>query len=449
MANLPSDSPGVLDAANQGYDAVRDGLVNKGTPQWIAVALAAVVWAALFTLSTLRLALSFALKDVALPIALEIIRVIVSIRESGGQEFAQIAASVMGEFLGIEIDPGTIAPGQGPAAAAQRASTIGSSFLDMLAGSLQGSAPIDASDGEVNAKRFVGYGINFAVTNALMSIIAEMVSDDHLTQLHELGDSVARDIGLGRLIRRAVQPQINASITVPYTRFTNAKYRPKELSVGEYLTGLNAARMAEQDVTRSLTELGFSDEYIAELKLQHLPKLQLHEVDALIRWGKLDQAGGVAALVAQGWPEAHAQQKLDALHLAEADRQERTYVDEILRLAQERMLDTDTFANLLGRTHMSDEEKQGFANRLGVFLDSHHKALTLNELIFLQERNLITGEEVTAWTEQQGYSPNDAAMIELYVTEKVLEFEDAQKKKAAKAAAAAAKKKPPQPPPQP
>ena len=61
--------------------------------------------------------------------------------------------------------------------------------------------------------------------------------------------------------------------------------------------------------------------------------------------------------------------------------------------------------------------------------------------------NLITGDEVTAWTAQQGYSPNDAAMIDLYVTEKAVEYEDAQKKKAAKAAAAAAKKASSTPPP--
>jgi len=447
LADLPSDSPSIVEIADKTFDSVRDGLVNKGVPQWIAIAIAALAWVGMFLLSTLKLALSFGLRDIALPIALEVVKIITEVRASGGQEFAQIAASVMGEFLGVEIDPGNLAPGQGAGAASQRASAVGAAFLDMLAGSMQGDAPIAPEDGAANAKRFAGYGINFAATNALMSIIAELVSDEHLTQLHELGDEVAHNLGIGRLMRHALQPLVHATIAGPYTRFTNAKYRGKELSVGEYTQGLNSRRLAERDVDRALAELGFSDEYITELKLQHAPRLTLHEVDALLRWGKLDQQGAVAALAAQGWPEEHAQQKLDALHVLQADREELAYAAELLRLGQERMVDQETFAALLARLHLSDEEKQGIANRLGVFLDSHHKALTLNELIFLQERNLITGSEVTAWAEQQGYSPSDAAMIDLYVTEKTLEFDAAQKAKAAKSAAAAGRKKaPPQPP---
>ena len=447
MPDLPSDSPTIVEAADQTFHSVVDGLTKKGVWSAAAYAIGGVAWTGMFLLSTLKMALSFGLKDIALPIALEVVKIISEVRSAGGQEFAQIAAQVMGEFLGVDIDPGTIAPGQGPAAAAQRASTVGSAFLSMLTQSMQGTGPIDPEDGEANAKRFVGYGINFGATNALMSIIAELVSDEHLTQLHELGDGVARDIGIGRLVRQAIMPLVHVAIAQPYTRFVNAKYRGKELSVGEYTLGLNSRRLAERDVDRSLAELGYSDEYVTELKLQHAPKLTLHEVDALLRWGKLDQAGAIAALVAQGWPEDHAQQKLDALHLLQADREELAYAAELLKLGQDRMVDQETFASLLGRLHLSDEEKQGLANRLGVYLDSHHKPLALAELVFLQERNLITGEEVTAWTQQQGYSPSDAAMIDLYVTEKTLEYEEAQKAKAAKAAAAAAKKKGTVPPP--
>lgn len=445
--NLPSDSSTIVSVANQTYDSVRDGLKQKGVPEFIAVVIAALAWVAMFLLSTLKLALSFGLKDIALPIALEVIKIISDVRASGGKEFADIAAAVMGEFLGVEIDPGNLAPGQGAGAAAQRASALGNAFMNTLQNSMQGAAPIDASDGAANAKRFAGYGINFAVANSLMSIIAELVSDEHLTQLHELGDEVATNLGLGRLMHSALAPFVHAAITNPFTRFMNAQYRGKELSVGELMQGLNAARLAEQDVTRALTELGYSDEFVAELKMQHAPKLTLHDIDALVRWGKIDSATAISMLVAQGIPSAIAQQKLDALHLAEADREELAYAQELLGLAKDRMVDQNTFATLLARLHLSDEQKQGIANRVGLWLDNHHKPLSLGELIFLQERNLITGEEVTAWTEQQGFSPNDSASIDLYITEKSLEFAAAQKAKAAKAAAAAAKKGGSSPPP--
>src|SRR5215472_12862024 len=192
MPDLPSDSPTIVEAADQTFHSVVDGLTKKGVWSAAAYAIGGVAWTGMFLLSTLKMALSFGLKDIALPIALEVVKIISEVRSAGGQEFAQIAAQVMGEFLGVDIDPGTIAPGQGPAAAAQRASTVGSAFLSMLTQSMQGTGPIDPEDGEANAKRFVGYGINFGATNALMSIIAELVSDEHLTQLHELGDGVAR-----------------------------------------------------------------------------------------------------------------------------------------------------------------------------------------------------------------------------------------------------------------
>ena len=151
MPDPGSPSPTIVELANRSFHTVVDGLTKEGCPGWVAYAIGGLAWAGMVLLSTIKLVASFAIKEAVLPIALEIIKTITEIRTEGGKEFAAIAADVMGEFMGVQIDPGSIAPGQGPQAAAQRATQVGGAFLDMLQQSLAGQAPIDPADGATNA----------------------------------------------------------------------------------------------------------------------------------------------------------------------------------------------------------------------------------------------------------------------------------------------------------
>lgn len=368
-------------------------------------------------------------------------------RKGTQDQLNTLTAAALSDVMGVEIKPGDLGAQGGGAGNAQLFTAIGSKIIGAITQELGGGTTATAGPGEQAAQAFMGRGVNFAMMSSVIAIVSEMASLGFIKEFAEIGEELQHSIGFGRLMRLVLQPIIHALVTLPYTREVNAKYHPVHLSAAEYLTAGRAGRMAQADVDQALSEAGYPPALAAELAAQHAHRLKVHEVDALIRWGKVAQDAGVAILVASGIDAATAQQMLDGLHLAEADREERAYAAEVVKLAQERMIDQDTFATLLGKLHLSDEEKQGIANRVGVYLESHHKPLTLPELIYLQEHNLITGDEITAWAEQQGYSPNDQAALDLYVTQKELDYQAAQAAKAAKAAAAAAKKKGTVPPP--
>ena len=354
-----------------------------------------------------------------------------------------VIANGLSEVLGIDISSSDLPTGGTTAGRIQLFKSIGAKVLDSLKQEFSTGPNATAGAGEAAAETFLGFGLNFATSASVLAVVTEMASLGFLKEFAQFGEEMSRALGLSRLMRQALHPLINAAITLPYTREMNARYRPHLLAVAEYATALNAGRISADQFNTVLGELGFSDDLITEITAQHAHRLHLHEIDLLVRWGQLDATAGVDMLVASGIPRDNAQLMFTSLHLQMAETQERAYAAEILKQAQGGFLDSETFSTLLQRLHLPQEEQQGFLNRLGEYLEVPHRRLSIAEIIYLQERNLLTNDVVLQWATSEGYSPTDAESLDLYVTSKELEYQAAQKAKAdkakAKAAAAGAK----------
>lgn len=363
---------------------------------------------------------------------------VASVRSDNQDALSLVIASALSEMLGVDISASDLPTAGDTAGRIQLFRAIGRKVLDGLTqefGQATGGTP---GPGESAAEGFLGVGLNLATSSSVLAVVAEMASVGLFKEFAQFGEEISRAIGLTRLMRQALHPLINAAITLPYTREMNARYRPHLLAVAEYATALNAGRITSDQFNTVLGELGFSDDLITEITAQHAHRLHLHEIDLLVRWGQLDATAGVDMLVASGIPRDNAQLMFTTLHLQMAETQERAYAAEILKQAQGGFLDTETFSTLLQRTHLPQEEQQGFLNRLGEYLEVPHRRLSIAEIIYLQEHNLITADVVLQWATAEGYSPTDAESLDLYVTSKELEYQTAQKIKADKAAQAAA-----------
>ncbi len=439
MPNIPTTSDEVLSASDDVYALVYSQLTGNGVPAFLAMPIAGVMSAIVMLGSYLRLSGIFLIKQIAVPVAISIVELISDIRKEGATEFAQVATEAMGEFMGMEVDPSQLATGQGAAASLQRARTIGGGFLDLLEHEFAPDGTVTPDSGAAGAKAFVGYSINFSATNAFISIISELLSLEHLEQFRELGVEIAQNIGLGRLVRRALAPLVDSTITKPYTRQLAAKYRPDRLSAAEYITALHAGRMSAQDVQTALTEYGFPDVLITELIAQHEAKFTLRDVYLLKRFGVLNDDTAAKTLLDLGWDSEFAAAKLQAMDFERIESLEGTLADELLSMVRKREIDTVTYTTELDKLHLSDKENLLRRTLGGVWLDAPHKRLTFAQIVTLSEHQLLTLDYLQQWTQAEGYSPDDQLNLELLLDVKEADFAAAEKRKADAAAAKAAK----------
>lgn len=351
------------------------------------------------------------------------------VRENNQDSLNTIIAAALSDIMGVPVTSGDIPSKGGGQNNINIARGIGRKVLNVITQELGGNVGGDVGPGEAGAQGFLGFGINFAMNDGLLSFISELASIGYIKEFKEIPQALRGAMGLGRLTRLALQPPLHALVTVPYTREVNFKYRPHQLTANEYITAMDAGRLTEDEARTQLGQLGFDNLLVTEMFAQRKPKLKVHDIDALQRWGKITQDQALQMLRDDGIPVDIGQQMLDSLDLARADHAEQAYAAEILALAKGRYIDSVTYSSLIQRLHFSPAEQQGWLNRLGVYLDSQTKRLNLGEMLYLLEHNLLTTDQLDTWAAAEGYNPDTAAMLDLYLTQKSVDYDAAQKLK--------------------
>lgn len=423
--------------ANQGakliHDATTDFLDGVGIDRasnskvsgWIASAIGSITAFVTYIFSGIF--------RVAAELAALYLGSIENVRSVNQDLLNDVLAGAISDVLGIEVSASDI-PAKGTRVSqSQIATSVGGKVVSAIT-SLMGGTPASApGPGQKAAEGFMGFGLNFAVNEGLLSLIGEIESLGFIKGFAEIPQSIRGAMGVSRLMRVALQPLLHALVTVPYTREMNSQYRPHQLSANEYLTAWLSARIPEQDARTQLGQLGFADDLVTEMFNQRKHKLKVHEIDALQRWGDITQDQALQMLRDDGIPVDVGTQLLRTLDLQRADHAEQAYAAEVLGLAKQRFIDPVTYSTLIQRLHFSPAEQQGWLNRLGVYLDSETKRLNLGEMLFLLEHNLLTTDQLDAWAAAEGYNQDTAAMLDLYLTQKTVDFDAAQKLKHDKA----------------
>jgi hypothetical protein len=358
----------------------------------------------------------------------------------------KVIAAALTEMLGVQIDPSDFQSDNVGGITPQELAPLGAKIMDVLESSFAPSGDVTPDSGAAAARAFLGFNVNLATRAGLLGLITELESLGFFKGFQDFGEDIVNSLGLGRLMRSAFRPMIKATITDPYTRSMNAKYRQTQLSPAEIFKAGFRDKFSDAEVQQHLAEHGYTDDFIAELQAQHDGQPGASEIELLIRFGVLDLTEGIKALQATGVSEDFATQKIQALQFARVERVETAYAGALLSAAQQRFITLDTFNSEMDKLHLVDAERQGYQNQLGLFLETPHKRLSLAQLIYLLERNQVTEEQIETWAQAEGYSADDMFTLQVYADEKDLEYETAQaakaaaaKAKAAKAAAAAAK----------
>ncbi len=201
---------------------------NFGVPTWIAHIIAGITIAPILAFNVL-LSVGVALLRPLLSVALkEVLGILDTLRKNLDPSIAEAAVLVLNEFLGTDFTAEHLPQGIDVASHLARAQEIGLIFHRQLMSEFLTSTGITLNPKEGTfseptsntgagekitplsgvraAATFSGLAINFGTANGLLAFLGGIVPFGHVDEIREIGEEVAKNLGIGRLQRLALAP---------------------------------------------------------------------------------------------------------------------------------------------------------------------------------------------------------------------------------------------------
>src|SRR5262249_31203856 len=145
----------------------------------------------------------------------------------------------------------------------------------------------------------------------------------------ELGVEVARNIGLGRLVRLALQPLIRNAIQEPYDQALRKRYHPDLLSEAHAVAAFAAGTLDGTQLHETLARKGYADALHGIIIDQYSGKLNDTELSVLLRNGNIDRDAALKELGRSGFTPQNASGKLVVNDLQRLDSLVTTFKSEL------------------------------------------------------------------------------------------------------------------------
>lgn len=267
------------------------------------------------------------------PISLKVGEGLVELEEPVLSFLAPFIAPMIANMLGGTVDESLFTKSGTVEQRSSAARALVETFMQRLVGDNTDVAqPTDEG-----AKRVATAGLQAALEGWFLAAVPELVSDlmpfdiGHFSAFTALPEEVISALGIGRLVRRALTPLVNATAATPMLWATNKTYRPKLLAESTALRQFLRGKWDWTDVEEELARQGYTSERIDAL-LNELGKFfNPTEVNELVQAGKWTADEGLQHLRNAGFDENHAN---DALQL-EGVRRFKTQNDTLFVLGED------------------------------------------------------------------------------------------------------------------
>lgn len=340
-----------------------------------------------------------------------VLGVLDGIRKGVDPQVGQIAVTVMNEFLGTDFTASNLPLGISTGDHISRGRAIGALLYNQLESEFvpAGGKVVPAV---APAQTFSGIAMNFGLASGIMGLIGGLVPGGfHVDELRELGEEVARNIGLGRLVRRALTPLIDTLVSKPAQWYINAKYTPAQFSEPQLVNPYASTLLPHDQLYSAMHLLGYSDDKIAAFIEMHEKKLAPRDVQTLINWGFWTPQDGTNYIQRQGWPSGFAGNVL----LLEGFHEVRPWItkeiDLLLSEVGSGQIDIHEFAQVVDQLALSQPEKDAivtFGNyRAQKAKNTRPARLSNGELFYAFAAGLVTTADLTTRWTALGMTPED------------------------------------------
>jgi hypothetical protein len=406
-----ADKSAITDKAGAAFDDIFGLLSEKGVPDIICHFMAGLAFCVIWIVAELATVIGYMAVTLGAPLIDSMLEGVDTLRNDPSGSMNQLIGDVMGEFFGADFDTSNLSIAPGAAGTLERARAIGADVWGILEGEFAPNGTIDEAQGLLGAEAFIGFAANFSVRTAFLGIIGEMASLGVLTDMRQLGEELAKSLGLGRLMRLALAPLVKTTIADPLQWSLNRKYRPKRMAEAELVRAFRAGFISDSELADGLQQQGYRDSDIGIILNTADRFLSASELATLVRFGVWQPDTAVLHLKHQGYTEDIAKAILVAQDLQRAE----VWVSEYLRGIQHQytsgFLDEPAFGDLVDNAPVGDVEGEWVKLAATQVKKLGHRTLTLGTLERALEQDVIDIGEFRDWLGKEGYSADQITIL--------------------------------------
>jgi hypothetical protein len=370
-----ADNQSILDRAEQAFDDVHDSVLDKSGSEMLANAAGTQAHGGVFSVGTLAAAAVWTVVNIAAQLLDVLVKALSEIRNQPSQPMNQLIVDTMGEFFGEDFDASNLSVQPGTQGNLDRSRAIGADIYGMLEGEFAPDGTLSEAQGLQGAEAFAGFATSFGVRSAFLGIIGECVPQLHIDALRSLGEDVAENLGLGRLVRRALTPLVQTTIVDPLTWSLNRKYRPKRMMEADLIKGYHAGQLSAAEVGDALQQQGYRDSDVAVILSAADRILTAPDLYKLIRYTRFSPDLAVELLAHQGKDATVAKQLLVVEDIKLAMPWTERHIHLLLQEYRDGFLDKDSFEAAMDGLPLGSLEATVIKNFAAQLTKTGHRTL--------------------------------------------------------------------------
>lgn len=329
--------------------------------------------------------------------------------------FYDLAAKVIQDLTGAEVDAEALKQSTFGSGRLAGMEALGGDLYDLLQKEFEpASGDLEAGD-DAPAKKFLGFLMNFAIRQGNVETILSLIPEEYrfVDGIREYGELMAKNLGLGRMARRALQPLIQILVADPLMYKLQEDFRPKRIGATPAIKKFFRTPDFEAQMRKELGQEGYTDARIDDLITDLRPELSERQlIDYLFRFGDVTTTIGSTTTLTIRQRLAQRGFSPDDVEKQISLQRPVLKESEIALLFTNGVMDHETASAYMGKLGY-DSDTAELALRAHSLQHQHAKRIGLGELKKAFHNNVIDLLELGAALTAQGYSDSDKQIITL------------------------------------
>src|SRR6266571_3822583 len=213
--------------------------------------------------------------------------------------FWDFAAVILEDLTGVPVDKAELQKAAHGSGRLKAMEIFGGDLYDLLEKEFApAGGDLEAGDAGP-AKTFLGFLMNFAIRQGNVELLTEMLPEECRVGegFRAYGELMAKNLGLGRLARRALQPLIQIRVSDPLMYLLQERYRPKRIGPTPAIKKFFRTPDFETQMRKELAQEGFTDARIDDLITDLRPLLSERQlIEHSYRFGDVGGGGESGAV---------------------------------------------------------------------------------------------------------------------------------------------------------
>jgi len=345
--------------------------------------------------------------------------------EQGEQAIAPIAERAVGPIIGGLFGGAAGAADFSKRMAAGGGDDAAKSIVEGFMRAIAGGAAGPVEPGTEGATRIASAAVAASIESTINALIPELVSDflpfdlGKITALTDLPEGVLRSLGVGRLVRRALTPLVNATCTTPATWYYNKLYRQTLLGPAIVAKQVARDRMSQEEAAEVFARHGYTDKDMEAIINDSLRFMGISELWLLVRAQQWSESDAVQHLKDQGWDDGTATTLVTVERLKQIEAFDTAMADAAVTAYADGRIDEGTLGGFCSGTTITDQHKAQLVELAHARRICNQKPLTAAEAKAAVIAGILALPDYRAALEREGRDETAVTVLELLLRQEL------------------------------